>query len=121
MNRRKSLLAFLMVINILNGKGQTQDISAFRTEQLEVMAEKKDAEPTDDSYELDLNAFAKHPMNLNIASAEDLMQLHVLGVLQIRNFISYRKLLGSLLSVHELQAVPGWDLETIRKLLPYIM
>jgi hypothetical protein len=44
----------------------------------------------------------------------------MLNDLQIRNFISYRKLLGPLLSVHELQAVPGWDLETIRVLIPFI-
>ena len=84
------------------------------------MAEKNDAEPTDDSYEMDLTEFARHPMNLNTATADDLIQLHMLNILQIRNFISYRKLLGSLLSVHELQAVPGWDLETIRHLIPYI-
>jgi len=120
MNRRKSLFAFLFIICVLKDLAQTPDILEFRTEQLEAMAEKNNAEPEDDSYELDLVFFSKHPINLNVATADDLVQLHVLGVLQIRNFISYRKLLGPLLSVHELQAVPGWDLETIRKLLPYI-
>jgi len=59
-------------------------------------------------------------MNLNTATEEDLIQLRILEVLQVKNFISYRKLLGPILNVYELQAVPGWDIETIHKLLPYI-
>ena len=49
--------------------------------------------------ELDLEQFRRHPLNLNSASEEDLMQLHILYPLQIRNFLSYRKILGALLSI----------------------
>ena len=120
MKKRKSLFLFLPFMFGFTFRGSGQDLPEFRKEQLEIMAEKNDAEPTDDSYEMDLTEFARHPMNLNTATADDLIQLHMLNVLQIRNFISYRKLLGSLLSVHELQAVPGWDLVTIRRLIPYV-
>jgi hypothetical protein len=120
MKRRKSLLLILPVMFGISVRGTGQDMPEFRKEQLEIMTEKNDAEPTDDSYEMDLAEFARHPLNLNTASADDLIQLHLLNILQIRNFISYRKLLGLLLSVHELQAVPGWDLATIRRLIPYI-
>jgi len=120
MKKRKSLLLILPVVIGFSVNGMGQDLPEFRKEQLEIMAEKNDAEPNDDSYEMDLAELARHPMNMNTATADDLLQLHMLNVLQIRNFISYRKLLGSLLSVHELQAVPGWDLETIRHLIPYI-
>src|ERR1700759_2714411 len=120
MNKRKSLLLFLPVMIGFSVRCPGQDLPEFRKEQLEVMAEKNNAEPTDDSYELDLTEFARHPLNLNAASADDLIQLHLLNILQIRNFISYRKLLGLLLSVHELQAIPGWDLTTVRRLIPYI-
>src|SRR5712672_1181781 len=109
MTRKKSLLVVLLLLIILKVFGQGTDISESRREQLETIAEKNDSEPEDDSYETDMMLFSKHPMNLNSATAEDLVQLHILGVLQIRNLISYRKLLGPLLSVHELQAVPGWD------------
>ena len=84
------------------------------------MAEKNNSEPEDDSYELDLDYFIRHPLNLNTASEDDLIQLHMLEVLQVKNFISYRNLLGPLLNIYELQSVPGWDMETIHKLLPYI-
>src|ERR1700755_1234746 len=120
MKNRKSLLLFLPMVICFSLRSTGQDLPEFRKEQLENMAEKNDAEPRDDSYEMDLTEFARHPMNLNTASADDLLQLHFLNILQIRNLISYRKLLGLLLSVHELQAVPGWDLTTIRQLIPYI-
>jgi len=113
--------AFLFLIFFMKGRAQSAEIPEYRKEQLEIQAEKKDAEPEDDSYELDLEQFSKHPLNLNAASEEELMELHLLDALQIRNFMAYRKLLGALLSIHELQAVPGWNIETIRKLLPYIL
>ncbi len=42
----------------------------------------------------------------------------MLHALQIDALLRYRKLLGKLVSVQELQAVPGWNLETIRQVLP---
>jgi hypothetical protein len=113
------LYLFSMLCRI--GEAQTGDMPDFRSAQLEDQAEKKDAEPEDDDYEMDLEQYGKHPLNLNATDEETLTRLHLLNALQISNFFSYRKLLGPLLSIHELQAVPGWDLETIRRLIPYIM
>jgi hypothetical protein len=118
---KKWFPVFLLILLCRKGDAQTGDMPDFRAGQLEDQAEKKDAEPEDDDYEMDLEQYAKHPLNLNATEEESLIRLHLLNALQIRNFISYRKLLGPLLSMHELQAVPGWDLETIRRLLPYIM
>ncbi|MBO9632514.1 MAG: hypothetical protein J7578_05305, partial [Chitinophagaceae bacterium] len=39
---------------------------------------------------------------------------------QISSLLLYRKTFGKLLSIYELQAIPGWDEATIIKLLPYI-
>ncbi|HEY4935759.1 MAG TPA: hypothetical protein VII44_04230, partial [Puia sp.] len=118
---RKSFIVFLFIIFYKAVNAQTPEMTEYRTTQLEAMAEKKESEPEDDSYELDLEYFSKHPLNLNTVVEEDLIQLKIPDVLQVRNFISYRKLLGPLLSIHELQAVPGWDMETIHRMLPYIM
>jgi hypothetical protein len=118
---KSSLQAFLFLMLSLNLKSQTTDMPGYNAEQLEEMAEKNGAEPVDDSYLVDLEQFSRHPLNMNAVSEEDLMQLHIPGVLQIRNFLSYRKMLGPLLSIYELQAIPGWDVETIRKMLPYVL
>jgi hypothetical protein len=113
---------FVILAFILNIRGYAQSVNDpdSRREALEADAERKGSEPEDDSYELNLEEFSRHPLNLNAASGEDLVQLHLLNALQIGNFISYRKLLGPLLTLRELQAVPGWDIEIIRELLPYI-
>ena len=119
--RKYFLFVFLFLVVYLKGKSQAIEISGYRAGQLEAIAEKKDAEPEDDSYLMDLEQFGRHPLNMNTVSADDLLQLHIPGVLQIRNFISYREMLGPLISIHELQAVPGWDMETIRRVLPYVV
>jgi hypothetical protein len=121
MNHRKIIPAVLICPwCFLSVKSQSVEWPALNASQLEMIAEKKDAEPEDDSYLMDLEQFSNHPINLNSASADELIQLHILSVFQIRNFISYRKMLGSLISIYELQAVPGWNIETIRKLIPYV-
>ena len=101
-------------------KTQTPDMTGVYPEQLEEMTEKNNAEPVDDSYLTDLEHFRRHPLNVNAATEEELEQLHLPDVLQIKNLILYRKMLGPLLSVYELQSIPGWDLEIIRKILPYV-
>ena len=59
-------------------------------------------------------------MSLNTADETELKELRIITDLQIQNLISYRKLLGKLIDIYELQAVPSWDVNTIRKLLPFI-
>ncbi len=88
--------------------------------RLEAFANRTDAEPEDDSYEQGLENWKLHPLDLNRASSDEMYTVPGLTALQIANFIMYRKLLGPLLSIYELQAVPGWDEETIKELLPYI-
>jgi hypothetical protein len=121
MIRRMLLITFLYLMYVIKGFTQTADIPVMSPEQLEALTEKKDNVSEDDSYELDLEAFSRNPLNLNTATADDLIKLHLLSVMQVSNFISYRNLLGSFISVHEIQAIPGWDLETIHMLLPYII
>ena len=112
---------FLSALSVTQVKAQEENPPEKITLQLEAQAERNDAEPEDDSYELDLDEFRRHPLNLNSASEQDLTRLRLLTVLQTKNFISYRELLGALLSIHECQAIPGWDLETIHRILPYIL
>ena len=52
--------------------------------------------------------------DINTINETELMGLNVLTPAQINNFILYRKRMGSFISLFELQAVPGWDLGTIK-------
>ena len=91
------------------------------TQQLEDTAESDDEiENEDDSFVQSLRQFSRHPINLNYTDAGQLQQLNMLSPMQIMNLFAYRKLMGNLISVYELQAIPGWDVDLIRKLRPYI-
>jgi hypothetical protein len=90
-------------------------------QQLENLAERQNGEPEDDAYLQAMDQLRKNKLNLNNAVENDLKQLQLITELQIQNLIKYKRLLGSLISIYELQAIPGWDLATIQKVLPYLM
>ena len=52
--------------------------------------------------------------NINKASGDDLKKIPWLTTQQIDNLLNYIIHNGPLVSIYELQAVPGWDLSTIR-------
>ena len=67
-----------------------------------------------------LEAYARRPLDLNKADAETLAATYLLSPPQVDALLEYRAQMDGFISVYELQAVPGLDLETIRRLLPYV-
>lgn len=95
--------------------------SSVLEQQLENITEvAEDGETTNDEWWQNLEYLKQKPLNLNEATASDISELQLLTDLQANNFISYRNLLGKLISIYELQAVPGWDINLVKKLLPYV-
>src|SRR5437868_6363322 len=76
-------------------------------QQLENIMQNNDTEIEDDAYIQQMVQLRKHPVNINSADEALLEELHALSPLQIRQLIAYRFLLGKLISIYELQAVPG--------------
>jgi hypothetical protein len=99
---------------------QEQPASPVYEQQLENQAERQEGITEDDTQWQQLEYLQKHPLNLNEANEDALKELHLLTDIQISNFLSYRKLLGPLMNVYELQAIPGWDIITIKQLLPFV-
>ena len=97
-----------------------QDIPPSTEQQLENLTDADQAETEDDSYLQQLEQFRRNPLNLNTAEINELRELRILTDLQIANFISYRRLFGKFISIYELQAIPTWDVFTLRKLLAFI-
>jgi len=112
------LLAILFLLHPFRGWGQEIPVST--EQQLENQTDADQGETEDDTYLQDLEQFRKNPINLNTADADELKQLRIVTDLQIANLISYRNLFGKLVSIYELQAVPAWDVSTIRKLIPFV-
>ncbi len=67
-----------------------------------------------------LEDFRNNPINLNRADEAILRDLGLLTDAQILDFLSYRQQTGELISIYELQAIPGFDLPTIRRILPFV-
>ncbi len=112
-----SILFLLITVKIC---AQTEPATLTQQQQLEQLSERQKDDITDDSYLQELNAYHKHPINLNTADESELRALQILTDLQIYNFLKYRQLMGNLISIYELQAVPTFDLWSIQLLLPYV-
>jgi len=97
-----------------------QELPPITQQQLENLAESNDEEPKDDHFLQQLEYFRRHPINLNDATIEELQAIRFLNELQIASLFRYRKLLGNLIDIHELQPIPGWNTITIKKVLPFV-
>lgn len=75
--------------------------------------------PYEDLYGTLLN-FYQSPLNLNTAGPEELRALPLLSEAQVAALLLHRRTTGPLLSVYELQAVPGWDVRTIERVAPFV-
>ena len=64
--------------------------------------------------------YINHPLDVNIASADDLRRLHFINELLINNLTDYRRKHGEILTLYELQYVEGFSPDDIRKILPFI-
>lgn len=118
---KKRLTIFLTLFTIHHSLlTYCQEIPVSTEQQLENQTDTDQGETEDDSYLQELEYFRKNPLNINVAGAEELKQLRILTDLQIANLISYRNLFGKLISIYELQAVPSWDVATVKKLVPFI-
>lgn len=61
-----------------------------------------------------------NPLDLNSATRDELAATYLLTERQLTSLTDYRATFGDLLSVYELQAIPDFDLPTIRRLLPFV-
>ena len=111
---------FFILLSCFSIACYTQELPSTTQQQLENIAEANDEDLRDDNLLQQLDYFKKHPININVATTEELQSLKTITDLQIGNLLRYRNLLGNFVSIYELQAVPTWDLETIRRVLPFI-
>lgn len=73
----------------------------------------------DEIYESLLHRLSS-PVDINKATEEELRSLIILNENQIRDLVAHRAQNGDLLSPYELQAIPSFDIDLIRRLLPLI-
>ncbi len=98
-----------------------QELPTKTQEQVENQAEVNEEVFEDDQLLQELEYYTRHPLDINLATESDLQSLRLLNDLQIHYLVQYRQHLGKFIALQELQAVPGMDMITIRKLLPFVI
>ena len=120
MFNKVSLLPFLFLIwnfSIAQEK-QTDDDE----QKIEIIAESIENEELDYTDLLErLNYYREKPLNLNSATGEELLDLQLLDEIRVNNLLTHIKNHGKLITIYELQSIPGYDVPTIRKILPFVM
>ncbi|HEX8460858.1 MAG TPA: helix-hairpin-helix domain-containing protein, partial [Segetibacter sp.] len=117
----KQIILVIIIVFLCSAVRAQEETSVSRSEQqMENLTEQQEAETEDDSFLQYLVQLRKTPINLNTAEENELREMRMLSDLQIQNLFAYKRVLGNLISIYEIQAVPGWDIETIQKVLPYV-
>lgn len=115
------MLLFLALLLLkIAAFAQEEELPAVLQQSVENEAAATNSTTEDDEQWQQLNDIRRHPISVNHADQATWAALGLLTPVQIDALLKYRQLLGDLLSIYELQAVPGFDQATIRKILPFI-
>lgn len=68
----------------------------------------------------DLEIYLKNPLDLNAADETSLKESKLLNDIQINALLKHKEEFGDLISIHELQSIPSFDLRSIRVLEPFV-
>jgi hypothetical protein len=65
--------------------------------------------------------YIANPLNINLVSETELQSSLLFSSDQITAFIAFRKQIGSFQSILELQNIPGWDLDFLRRIQDFVV
>ncbi len=104
----------------INNKNNEQ-VDESLNQNIEILSEQLQAEDGDLSSLTDNWVYyKKHPINLNRAKREELEELQLLNDIQINSLMKHLAKNGNLINIYELQSVDGFDLASIKKILPFV-
>jgi hypothetical protein len=67
-----------------------------------------------------LAVYLAHPADLNTGDLQELVGMGLLTDTHVFALQSHIRAVGPLISVYELQSIPGFDLDVIRRIMPFI-
>ncbi len=101
-----------------NREDEKNQIIETRVEYLSESDENPDADYT--TIFDQLSFFYDKPLNLNRADFDDLSSLDLLNDIQINNLLAHIEKNGKLMTLEELQTIEGFDMESIKLILPFV-
>lgn len=117
--RFRLLIPLFVVFSEITVKAQTAEQDIIR-DLIEAMAENLPEDYDFSELQEHLLYCRNNPVNLNHTSAEELKAFIFLSPLQINNLFEYIKRNGKLIDIYELQAIEGFDIETVQRLMPFV-
>lgn len=119
--RFKSLVLTILFLAILWYKGIAQEEGLPSLEQIiEEIASASDVDLDYTTLFTSLEDLYYNPINLNIATTDDLRKIVFLTEFQVHNIIRYRDANHGFQTLYELQFVPSLDIMTLKRLLPFV-
>jgi hypothetical protein len=115
-NQKITLILMLLSLISITGTAQFGHFD----DQIEKSAEINEIDQDFSEVIEDLADLAAKPLNLNEATEEDLNAIPFLSTIQRKSLFDYLVTYGEVLSVYELQSIPGFDSVLIRKIQPFI-
>lgn len=117
-------LAFSVSVSCSYGQSLDQDTLTIEgsivEQKIEKLAEQTDAELDYSEIADQLEFLTEHRLNLNNGELEQLVAASLLSDLQVSNLNEHIRKNGKLISLLELQSVEGFDIERIRRILPFV-
>ncbi|MCL2597739.1 MAG: helix-hairpin-helix domain-containing protein, partial [Paludibacter sp.] len=121
--KRCILFIFSLLCLFLPAFGQDENqagIEQIIGDIFEQYAEEQENEIDFESFYDILMAAAQNPVNLNIATREQLENLPFLSENQVENILEFRYLYGDFNTIYELQLIDDLDMTDIRRMLPFV-
>jgi hypothetical protein len=117
----KHLPLNLLLLLLFSPALTAQEPSQTLEYELESLAETNENSETDlTQLAENLASLEENPLAINFATAQELLQIPFISPFQVDELLRYRENSGPLLSRYELAALPGWDRNTIRRVLPFV-
>jgi len=64
--------------------------------------------------------YSKEPISINSEDNKRLVEMNLMNEIQLRNLNKYILEYGGLYSIYELKTIPGFDVQTIKNIIPFI-
>lgn len=114
-------LLFFAIVNIAYSQGKEDDKNKIIENRVEYLSETDEESDADYTTIFDqLSNYFDKPLNLNRATLTELESFDLLTSIQINNLLLHIEKNGKLMTLEELQTIEGFDLETIKRILPFV-
>lgn len=111
---------FLMILSFILGLISLAQETRLADFLEATAAQAEETTEADDDFLMEADVLFSGKVNLNTVTESALRRISGATEVQLAHFFKYRKVIGPFLSVYELQAVPGWDINLCHKLSPYL-